>query len=153
MKLPVPHAVGLVLVSYLISGSFAQEPGQPIPAQPIVRVQSSLVLVDVISQDHKTALPVRDFKKEDFRIFDNKHEVPISSFDAGASNDTRPVNLWLVVLCNERGKIRGSGEFVGNEAFFRPAFDHLDNKVSVGVAHWCDNGETQAHDVPGWRGE
>ena|ERR1700730_10494180 len=147
MKLHVPRALGLLLVSYLISSSFAQEPGQSNPAQPIVRVQTSLVLVDVISQDHNSGLPVRDFKKENFRVFDNKHEVPISSFDAGASNDTRPVNLWLVVLCNERGKIGGSAGFVGNEALFRPAFDHLDNKVSVGVAHWCDNGETQL-DLP-----
>ena len=147
MKLPVPRAVGLVLVSYMISVSFAQEPGQPSPAQPTVRVQSSLVLVDVISQDHKTGLPVRDFKKEDFRVFDNKKEVPVASFDAGARDDTRPVILWLVVLCNERGKIGGSAEFVGNEALFRPAFDHLDKKDSVGVAHWCDNGETQ-FDLP-----
>jgi hypothetical protein len=106
-----------------------------------------LVLVDIISQDHKTGLPVRDFKKEDFRVLDNKHEAPIASFDAGASNDTRPVILWLVVLCNERGKIGGSAQFVGNEALFRPAFDHLNKKDSVGVAHWCDNGETQ-FDLP-----
>ena len=33
------------------------------PAQaPTFRVQSSLVLVDVISQDLKSGLPVRDFK-------------------------------------------------------------------------------------------
>ena len=145
MKLLVPRAAGLLLVSYLTS--VAQEPGQPGPAQPMVRVQSSLVLVDVISQDHKSGLPVRDFKKEDFRVFDNKHEVPISSFDAGASYDTRPVILWLVVLCNERGKIGGSAQFVGNEAFFRPALDHLNKNDSVGVAHWCDNGEAQL-DLP-----
>ena len=148
MKLSVPPAVGLVLVSYLISIGFAQEPGQSSPAQPTVRVQSSLVLVDVISQDHKTDLPVRDFKKEDFRVFDNRHEVPIASFDAGASYDTRPVILWLVVICNERGKIGGSAEFVGNEALFRPAFDHLNKNDSVGVAHWCDNGETQFDLLP-----
>jgi hypothetical protein len=147
MKLPVPRAVGLVVVSCLVSVSFAQKPGQPSPAQPIVRVQSSLVLVDIISQDHKTGVPVRDFKKEDFRVFDNKHEVPIASFDAGARYDTRRVILWLVVLCNERGKIGGSAEFVGNEAFLRPAFDHLDKHDAVGVAHWCDNGETR-FDLP-----
>jgi hypothetical protein len=147
MKLLVPRAVALVLFSHLISIGFAQEPGQPGPSQPMVRVQSSLVLVDVISQDHKTGLPVRDFKKEDFRVFDNKHEVPIASFDSGASYDTRPVTLWLVVICNERGKIGGSAQFVGNEALFRPAFDHLNKKDSVGVAHWCDNGETQ-FDLP-----
>jgi hypothetical protein len=147
MKLLVPRAAGLLLVLYLTSVAFAQEPGQSSPAQPMVRVQSSLVLVDVISQDHKSGLPVRDFKKEDFRVFDNKHEVSISSFDAGASYDTRPVILWLVVICNERGKIGGSAQFVGNEALFRPAFDHLIKNDTVGVAHWCDNGEAQ-FDLP-----
>lgn len=148
MKLLVPRSPGLLLVSYVISLSFAQEPVQPSPAQPTIRVQSSLVLVDIISEDHKTDLPVRDFEKEDFRIFDNKHEVPIASFDAGARLDTRPVILWLVVLCNERGKIGGSAEFVGNEALFRPALDHLDKRDTVGVAHWCDNGETQFDLLP-----
>jgi hypothetical protein len=128
--------------------------GQQIPlerrdssAQATIRVQSSLVLVDVISQDPRNGLPVRDFKKEDFRVFDDKHEVPVSSFDAGARYDTRPFILWLVVICNEGGKIGGSAEFVGKELFFRPAFDHLDKNDRVGVAHWCDNGETQI-DLP-----
>ena len=40
-----------------------------------IRAQSSLVLVDVFSQDRNSGLPVRDFKKEDFRLFDNRHEV------------------------------------------------------------------------------
>ena len=40
---------------------------RPASAQePTMRVQSSLVLVDVINQDPKSGLPVRDFKKEDF---------------------------------------------------------------------------------------
>jgi len=32
---------------------------------------------------------------------------------------------------------------VGKEALFRPALDHLDEQDMVGVAHWCDNGETE----------
>src|SRR2546429_7629986 len=55
---------------------------------PTIRVQSSLVLVDVIGQDPKNGLPVQDFKKEDFRVFDNGNEVPIASFDSGARNNT-----------------------------------------------------------------
>jgi hypothetical protein len=113
------------------------------------------VPVDVISQDPKNGLPVRDFKKEDFRAFDNGKEIPIASFDAGARYDTRPVIIWLTVICNEGGKIGGSREFVGKKSSFRPALDHLDRDDTVGVAHWCDNGETrldllptQDHDSP-----
>jgi hypothetical protein len=47
---------------------------------PTIRVQSSLVLVDVISQDPKSGLPVRDFKKEDFRLFDNRARSPDCHF-------------------------------------------------------------------------
>jgi hypothetical protein len=119
----------------------------PASAQaPTIRVQSSLVLVDVISQDLKSGLPVRDFKKEDFRMFDNRHQVRIATFDAGA--DTRRITLWFVVICNEGGIIGASAEFVGRESLFRSALDHLEKHDTVGVAHWCDNGETQLDLLP-----
>jgi hypothetical protein len=148
VKFAIPDTLGVVLVSFLISGSFAQEPRQPSSAQTTIRVQSSLVLVDVISQNPKNGLPVRDFQKEDFRVLDDQREASIASFDAGARHNTRPVIVWLVVICNEGGKIGGSREFVGKEAYFRPALDHLDKHDTVGVAHWCDNGETQLDLLP-----
>jgi hypothetical protein len=120
----------------------------PVPSPPpAFRVQSSLVLVDVITRDRKSGLPVRDFHKEDFRIFDNQQEVPISTFDSGAQGETRPIVLWLVVICNEQNKTGGSANYAGKEALFRPALDHLDQHDTVGVAHWCDNGETRL-DLP-----
>jgi len=111
-----------------------------------IRVQSSLVLVDVISQNLKSGLPIRDFKKEDFRVFDNGHQVRIGTFDAGA--DTRPISLWLVVICNEGGLVGASAEFAGKESLFRSALDHLEKHDTVGVAHWCDNGETRLDLLP-----
>ena len=132
------------------SASLAIEAQQPAaPQKPTIRVQTSLVLVDVISKDPKSGLPVRDFKKEDFRMFDNGHEVPIATFDAGAHYDTRPVALWLVVICNEGGlpTFGASSEFSGKESLFLPALDNLEKHDTVGVAHWCDNGDTQL-DLP-----
>jgi hypothetical protein len=125
----------------------SQQP--PAPAQaPTIRVQSSLVLVDVVSHNPESGLPVRDFKKQDFRLFDNRHEVRIALFDAGA--DTRPITLWLVVICNEGGlpKFGASAEFLGQESLFRPALNHLQTHDGVGVAHCCDNGETQLDLLP-----
>src|SRR5205814_6848454 len=86
----------------------------------------------------------------DFRDFDNRHEVRISTFDAGAQYDTRPITLWLVVICNEGGlsKFGASAEFLGQESLFRPALNHLQTHDSVGVAHWCDNGETELDLLP-----
>jgi len=125
----------------------AQQP--PIPV-PTIRVQSSLVLVDVITQDRKTGLPIRDFRKDDFRLFDNRREVPITSFDAGARYDTRAITLWLVVICNEGGlpKLGASAEFLGQESLFRPALNHLEPRDGVGVAHWCDNGDSRLDLLP-----
>jgi hypothetical protein len=113
-------------------------------------VQSSLVLVDVITQDRKTGLPIRDFKKDDFRLFDNRREVPITSFDAGARYDTRAITLWFVVICNERGlpNLGASAEFLGQESLFRPALEHLETKDRLGVAHWCDNGDSELDLLP-----
>ena len=117
---------------------------------PTFQVQSSLVLVDVISQDHKSGLPIKTFKEEDFRLFDNTRQVKISTFDAAAYYDTRPITVWLVVICNERGlpNFGASAEFFGQESLFRPALDHLEPHDMVGVAHWCDNGDSQLDLLP-----
>jgi hypothetical protein len=125
----------------------AQQP--PIPA-PTIRVHSSLVLVDVITRDRKSGLPVRDFKKEDFRLFDNRRELPITTFDAGAQYDTRAITLWLVVICHEGRlpKFGASAEFLGQESLLRPALDHLETHDRVGVAHWGDNSDTQLDLLP-----
>jgi hypothetical protein len=140
-------------IFFLISCTPFSISSQELPSsaqQSTIRVQTSLVLVDVISLDPRTGLPVRDFKKEDFRVFDNRHEVPITTFAAEAHHDTRPVILWLVVICNERGKsdLEASGGFLSKVPLFRPALDHLENDDRVGVAHWCDNGETKLDLLP-----
>ena len=61
-----------------------------------------------------------------------------------------PITLWLVVICNEGGlpEFGASAEFLGQESLFRPALDHLENYDNVGVAHWCDNGDTQLDLLP-----
>jgi len=152
MKLLVQSGCGLFLCWLLSSAGLAQGAQRPSQrasfGQTTIRVETSLVLVDVITQDPKNGLPVRGLKKEDFRMFDNGNEVPIRAFDTGARYDTRPVIVWLAVICNEGGKIGGSAEFVGNEAMFRPAFDQLDKRDTVGVAHWCDNGEARPDLLP-----
>jgi hypothetical protein len=102
--------------------------------------------VDVISKDSKTGLPVRDFKKDDFEVLDNGQEIPITTFSAGAHNDTRPITFWIVVICNEGGlpeQFGHSAEFAAEASAFRPALNHLENQDTVGVAHWCDNGEAK----------
>jgi hypothetical protein len=115
---------------------------------PTFHSTSSLVLVDVMALDPKNGLPLNKLNREDFKLFDNGAEVPITTFDSGSHFDTRPVALWLVVICGEQNKgDTGSGSFLGQEALFRPALDDLDKKDRVGVAHWCDNGDVKL-DLP-----
>src|SRR5438552_8295332 len=151
MKQNVVHRVASICFLAVCTLAPLRAQKAPILAQaPTIRVQSSLVLVDVITQDRKSGLPIRDFKKENFRLFDNRREVPITTFDAGARHDTRAITLWLVVICNEGGlpKLGASAEFLGQESLFRPALNHLETHDSVGVAHWCDNGDTQLDLLP-----
>jgi hypothetical protein len=113
------------------------EPQQPrTSAQPpTIRVQSSLVLVDVIAQDPESGLPIRDFKKEDFRMFDNRREVRVATFDAGARYDTRSITLWLVVICNEGGIVGASAEFAGKEST-RLHWNVISSSAGGGAERW-----------------
>jgi hypothetical protein len=105
-----------------------------------IRVQSSLVLVDLISQDGKTALPLSGLKQGNFQLFDNGVEMPIETFDSGARYSTRPISLWLVGICNQIDwDENGSGFIRGKGPLLRPALDHLDKNDTIAVAHWCDN--------------
>ena len=148
-------AIGVASIYFLVAWTSLPIVPQQLPASPeppAIHVQSSLVLVDVISRDPTSGLPVQDFRKEDFLIFDNRREVPVSTFAADV-HDTRPVILWLVVICNEGGKseFEASGGFMGKESLFRPALDHLESQDTVAVAHWCDDGATQI-DLPPTQG-
>jgi hypothetical protein len=138
--------VRLALLSVAALSRTKSGPAQkPSPDLPTFRAKTQLVLVDVLARDLKTGLPLTDLKREDFRVFDNKHAVPIATFDSTAHCNLRPLALWFVVICNERGKgERGeiaSGWFSGKESLFRPALDDLEKNDRAGVAHWCDNGE------------
>ena len=114
---------------------------------PLFRAFTALVLVDVLTQDLKTGLPLDTLKKDDFRVLDNGHEVPVLTFDSGAHFGTRPIALWFLMLCNQKHwDSQGSG-FMRNKAFLlRPMLDHLHKRDTAGVAHWCDNG-TEAIDL------
>src|SRR5689334_5168262 len=136
-------AFGLLFVA------FAQTTSRPPQERvPTFRASSSLVLVDVMAVDSKSGLPINKLDLQDFRVLDNGDEVPITTFDTGTHYDTRPVALWLVVICGEENNgIKGSGSFLWNETRFRPALDDLDKKDRIGVAHWCDNGDVKL-DLP-----
>ncbi|MGH9511270.1 MAG: tetratricopeptide repeat protein [Terriglobales bacterium] len=136
----------------------ASSPDAAVPAKetaastgrsPIFHTGTSLVLVDVLTQDSKTGLPLNELKKEDFRVLDNGHPVDIVTFDSGAHYGTRPIAVWFAMICNQKHwDEEGSGFMRGKAGLLRPALDHLDKRDTVGVAHWCDNGEEAIDLVP-----
>ena len=64
--------------------------------------------------------------------------------------------MWLLVSCPEQGQREGGSGFVaGNSTALKQALANLDSASTVGVAHWCANGDantdllpTQDHDAP-----
>jgi len=82
--------------------------------EPTIRVQSSLLLVDVITQDRKSGLPVRDFKNEDFRLFDNGHEVQIATFGGVRTSTRTPeqCSIWTPSpTCRKVSAVRRSRSY------------------------------------------
>ncbi|MGC2161182.1 MAG: hypothetical protein WA634_04675 [Silvibacterium sp.] len=108
----------------------------------------SVVTVNVVALNAKTSAILPSLGKEDFRLSDNGHEMPIVSFGSGAHYSTTPIALWLVLECNNFGVTDFASAFMrGKTQYLLPALAHLDKADAVGVAHWCGNG-TQAIDLP-----
>lgn len=114
--------MGLLLsCAFLWPFAFICSGQAPEQSAATIRVETALVLVDVITQDAKTLLPVTSFRKEDFRIFDDDSEMAIQSFDVGARYATRPISLWFAVICNEIDwDENGSGFMRGKASWLRP---------------------------------
>lgn len=152
----------LALISLLLSRSLLWSQGAATPSEPtavpesssssVFHTGTSLVLVDLIAQNPKTGIPLISLLSQDFRLFDNNKEVHIATFDSGSHFGTRPIGIWFVVICNEKNNgphgEYASGGFLGKETLFRPALDDLDKNDTVGVAHWCDNGDARLDLLP-----
>src|SRR5580692_1161263 len=128
--------IALLEPVFLLTSAIAQQP------EIVFRSSSNLVLVDVIAL--RNGLPDETLRRDDFRLFDNGRPIAIKTFDTRTQATTRPLALWLVVQCTMPGQERqGSGLFAGQMSRFAPALKSLDKQDTVGVAHWCDNGDSQ----------
>ena len=149
-RLAVCAVISLTLAS---SRSYAQERSNE-PELPTFSVESRLALIDVIPEYENKKLHSRglitDLTREDLRVFDNGQEMPIVSFDIGATHSTRPIALWLIVQCPQGFPPAWASDFLrGDTHHLKPALAHLDPNDAVGVAHWCDNGDADIDFSPG----
>jgi hypothetical protein len=119
---------------------------------PVFHVQALLTLVDGVAEQedpitHNTVL-LTSLKQTDFRLFDNRSEVSIRSFDTRAT--ARPIVLWLIVQCNMGFPDNWASGFLrGKTQYLKPALQHLNRDDLIGVAHWCDDGESRIDVAPG----
>ncbi|HEX5234785.1 MAG TPA: hypothetical protein VFW25_05585 [Silvibacterium sp.] len=121
---------------------------QTAASHPVPALDSSLVTVNVIALNGKTSNILPNLQREDFRLSDNGHDMPIASFGSGAHYSVSPVALWLVLECNNFGQVDFASAFMrGKTQYLLPALGRLDKTDAVGVAHWCGDG-TQAIDLP-----
>jgi len=137
------HVIWLILPALILvsASAITQEP------QVVFHSSSNLVLVDVVAL--KNGLPERTLTREDFQLLDNGSPVSIKTFDTGTQSTTRPLALWLVVQCKMPGlEAKGSGLFAGEIHRLVPALKQLNKDDTVGVAHWCDNGDSELDQQP-----
>jgi hypothetical protein len=122
------------------------------------------VLVDVLAEDKKTGEPIKSLGQEDFLLRDDGKPVPITTFNSGKNQNLRPIQLWFVLACNEQRHYHINSErrtqfeatetlgasFLADKAteLLGPALKHLGAGETVGVAHWCDNGESEIELMP-----
>lgn len=73
------------------------------------RINTTLVLVDILVEDKKTGEAVDDLRQQDFDVRDNGKPVSVSSFADGKAQNPRPLQLWFVLACNEHFVYAGRG--------------------------------------------
>ena len=113
-----------------------------------------LTHIDVIAEEAQGANGARtlvpSLHKEDFRILDNGHLTPVDTFGSGAQHTARPIALWLLVECNMAYPSEWRSRFMLHHTQeLRPALMHLYRSDSIGVAHWCGDGEAKIDLQPG----
>lgn len=150
--------LALVSLTSLLACStycFGKSVAMPAKDQPI-RSVVNLVEINVFVEDQETQAPVQDLNYPDFQIFDNGSLVRLAVFRSGSSDASRPIAIWLLVSCPEKGQGQDGPSFsAGNTHPFKQALASLESASTVGVAHWCGDGEastdllpTQDHDAP-----
>jgi hypothetical protein len=116
---------------------------------PVIATEMRLVFVNATVQELETGAPVAELSYHDFLVFDNGHPTSILFFSSENSRDRRPITIWFLLSCPEQKAIsRGSRLMTGKSQLFGPMLDGLGSNDTVGVAHWCGNGDAKIDLAP-----
>ena len=109
----------------------------------------NLLLINAFVESPETHAPVQGLNYSDFQVFDNGTPLEPVVFVSAATDTSRPVEIWFLASCPQQGRSWiGSGFATGDASAFRQALANLGSDSSVGVAHWCANGDAGADLLP-----
>jgi hypothetical protein len=111
------------------------------------------VILELIATDKRTHAPAEGLTQDDFEIVEGRSAAHITSFAHGSEGSLPPLSLWFVLQCPEEHSYfnwvsNGSGFMQGKTATLTPVLKKLNQRDTVGVAHWCDNGEVGVDLLP-----
>jgi len=82
-----------LVTPFALAPIHAQAPApQALSTTPTIKVETRVVLVDVVVTDHK-GQAISSLHQQDFRIFENGKPQTISAFDEHSRHTARPVDL------------------------------------------------------------
>jgi len=146
LRKPAARSAALPLTVMFLAFLFQVPPSAK---DQVIATVMSLVFVNATVQELETGAPVVDLSYHDFLVFDNGHPATTVLFEGGTSHEPRPITIWFLLSCPEHEGIkRGSRFMAGKSQLFSPMLDNLDSNDTVGVAHWCGNGDAKIDLAP-----
>jgi hypothetical protein len=138
--------VAFMLITSLVMGGAIGEALHARSARGDLTAGAAPVILEVMATDKRAHAPAEGLTQDDFEIIEDRGVAHISSFAHGSEGSLRPLSLWFVLQCPEEHSYfnwvsNGSGFMKGKTATLTPVLKKLNERDTVGVAHWCDNGE------------
>lgn len=124
-------------------------------AVPTLRVQSRLGIANVIVTHRASGEPITTLTADDFLLSANNDfhtilNLRIMHFDHGNDAPVRPLAVWLVTECVTGKRSKQDSSFLrGKEDALAAGMRTLEPEDTVGVAHWCADGESYIDLKPG----
>src|SRR5260221_8934944 len=110
----VALALSVTLFGSRSSGASAQTP------EDTLRVRTRVVFLDALVKDKRTGTPISDLKLENFQVFDEGKERPISYFTR-EGQARKPLALVIILDCRDDG----AGRFLKRPEILKAMADEL----------------------------
>lgn len=121
----------------------------PSSQDQVIATQMNLVFINATVQELETGAPIADLSYHDFLVFDNGQPAITVLFSSGASRDRRPITIWFLLSCPRHKEIRHESRLLAEKSqTFGPMLESLNGNDTVGVAHWCGNGDAKIDLTP-----